>query len=98
MLHRINIRDAAVRALEMEAVRRDRAIEQVNWRTRRTSSGSARQRGEDPCDFNLEFRWLAVADKSRAVLAHPRLDLQLGRRPCRGPHEPRSPTTRPGEQ
>ena len=59
----IDVGDAAVVALEMEPIRRDRAIEEVMRGPRCAGAGGARRRRKNPHDFCLEPRGLAVADK-----------------------------------
>src|SRR5215472_19033231 len=50
----IDVGDAAVVALEMEPVWRDRAIEEVMRRARCTGAGGARRAAGDPYDLCLE--------------------------------------------
>ena len=74
---RIDIGDAGVVALEVEAVRRDRAIEPLQRRSRCAGARRARRTRKRPEDLRFKPRGLPVTDKRRAWLGHPWLDRKL---------------------
>jgi len=71
---RIDVGNAAVAALEVQAVGRDHAVEQVERRARRAGAGGAGGGRENTRGLAFMVRWLAVGRESRARGSHIRLD------------------------
>ena len=79
MRGRIDVGNAVMRSLEMQAVRRDHALQRVQRRARHTGAGRSRNRGDGSHDLAFELRRLAIGRERRAHLAHPWRNLQLRR-------------------
>src|ERR1700687_2189550 len=62
----IDVGDAAMAALEMQPVRRDGAVEEMERGPRRTGSGRIGRVGDGPPHSRLELRRLAIADERQA--------------------------------
>src|SRR5216684_6379436 len=95
---RIDIGDATVMALEMEAVWGDRPVEELVRVARCASAGGAGRRRKNARDLCLEPRGLTVADKRRAGLLHPGLEGKLSLCGCRAGNQGRHAAGRNGAE
>jgi hypothetical protein len=81
MLVRVDLRHAAMTALEMQAARRDGALERLERSADGAAARGARLRAhEGPSDLALELRRSAVRSESAARRFHPRWNLGRIRR------------------
>ena len=72
---RVDVGNAAMRTLEMHAIRRNHAVEQMMRRACRAGPGGPGQRRSNVrATLLFEFGRLAVADEPRPRQLHPRLD------------------------
>src|SRR5262249_25002639 len=76
MCIRIDVRDAAMAALVMQAARRDHSGEQVMRRARGAGAGGAGSRRKGSRYLYLVLGGLSVAVKARARMVHPIFDRQ----------------------